>query len=168
MQDLVNDLLDGLPHDRAAALGTVRLADASPQQPHMVVDLVDGSDRRAGIAGGGLLVYRYRGRETFDEIDIRLIHLAEELTGIGGERLDVAALPLRVDGIEGKRRLARPGEPRDDDELVPGYLDRDVLQVVLSSAADDDLVSGHASAPSLPGQGAYASASSLSRLIVSS
>ena len=46
------------------------------------------------------------GREALDGVDVGLAHLLEELPRVGGERLDVAALPLGVDGVEGERRLA--------------------------------------------------------------
>src|SRR5690606_17831800 len=65
---------------------------------------------------------------------------------IRGHRLDVPALPLGVDGVEGKRRLARARQAGDDDELIPRKIDVDVLPVVYTGAADRDaLVEIHAS-----------------------
>jgi hypothetical protein len=55
-------------------------------------------------------------------------------------RLDVPALPLGVDRVEGQRRLARSGQPGDDHQRVARQADRDVLEVVLTSARDDDRV----------------------------
>ena len=40
------------------------------------------------------------GRQALDEVDVGLVHLAEELPGVGGERLDVAALALGEDRVE--------------------------------------------------------------------
>ena len=40
-------------------------------------------------------------------LDVGLLHHLEELARIGRERLDVAALPLGIDGVEGEARLAR-------------------------------------------------------------
>ena len=37
---------------------------------------------------------------------------AEELAGVGGQRLDVAPLALGVDRVEGQGRLARAGQAR--------------------------------------------------------
>ena len=59
-QDLVDDLLDGLPLDLPAAGGAVRMADPGEQQTEVVVDLGDGSDRRARVPAGALLVDRDR------------------------------------------------------------------------------------------------------------
>jgi hypothetical protein len=57
-----------------------------------------------GLREAALLVDGDRGREALDEVDVGLVHLPQELAGVGGERLDVAALPLGVDGVEGERR----------------------------------------------------------------
>ena len=77
-------------------------------------------------------------------VDIRLFHEAEELAGVSGEGLDVAALALGVDGVESEGGLARAGEARDHDELVARDVDVDVLEVVLSGAAHGNVVEGHA------------------------
>src|SRR5690242_21543059 len=48
-----------------------------------------------------------------------------------------------VDRVEGQRRLARAGQAGDDHQFVAGDDDVDVLQVVLASTLDDDLVERH-------------------------
>jgi hypothetical protein len=73
-------------------------------------------------------------------VDVGLVHLAEELAGVGGEALDVAALALGVDRVESQRGLAAPGEARYDDHHVPRQGDGHVLQVVLARPPHDDLV----------------------------
>ncbi|MGC0425475.1 hypothetical protein RKD32_001830 [Streptomyces sp. SAI-195] len=143
LQDLVHDGLRRLARDRPAALGTVRLADAGEEQTQVVVDLGDGADRGARVARGRLLVDGDRRGEALDEVDVRLVHLAEELPGVGGERLHVAPLALGEDRVEGQGGLARPGQAREDDERVARQVERDVLQVVLARATDDETV-GHA------------------------
>src|SRR2546421_514969 len=81
-----------LPHDRPAADRAMRLAYTRPQQAQVVVDLGDGSDRRARVARGGLLVDRDRRREALDRVDVGLVHLTEELPRVGRQRLHVAPL----------------------------------------------------------------------------
>ena len=125
----------GAPADRA-----VRLADARPQQAQVVVDLGHRADRRARVARGRLLVDRDRRREPLDRVDVRLVHLAEELARVGRQRLDVAALPLGVDRVEREARLARSRQPGDHDQRVARQRQRDVLEVVLARPGDDDLV----------------------------
>ena len=80
------------------------------------------------------------GRQPLDEVDVGLVHLAEELAGVGRQRLDVAALALGEDRVERERGLARPGQAGEDDQAVPREVEGDVLEVVLAGAADDQLV----------------------------
>ena len=93
-----------LPGDRLAADRAVRPAGARPEQAQVVVDLGDGADGRAGVAVGGLLVDRHRRRQALDEVDVGLVHLAEELPGVRRQRLDVPALPLGEDRVERQAR----------------------------------------------------------------
>ena len=141
---LVDDLLRRLRGDRPPAVEAVRLADPRPQQAQVVVDLRDRADRRPRVARRRLLVDRDRRRQTLDRVDVGLVHLPEELARVRAQRLDITPLPLRVDRVERERRLARPGQPGDDHEGIARHGDRDVLEVVLARAGDDDLIlSGH-------------------------
>ncbi len=79
----VGDLLDRLALDRLAALGAVWVPDSRPEQAQVVVDLGDGPDGRPGVPRGRLLVDRDRRREAVDRVDVRLLHQAEELAGVG-------------------------------------------------------------------------------------
>ena len=141
--DLVGHLVDRLLGDRPPADRAVRLADPGEEEAQVVVDLGHGADRRARVLRGALLVDRDRRRQTLDGVDVRLLHLAEELAGVGGERLDVAALALGVDGVEGERRLPRAGEAGEDDQPVAGYDEVDALEVVLAGTANRYPVDGH-------------------------
>ena len=140
-QHLVDDLLRGLPGDVFPAHRAVRSAGAGVEQAQVVVNLGDGADRRARIAVGGLLVDRNRRGQTLDEIDVGLVHLTEELPGIGAQRLDVAALSLGEDGVERQRGLPRPGQPGEHDQSVPGKVEVDAAEVVLAGTLDDQPVS---------------------------
>ena len=146
--DLIDDLLGRLGRDRPPAVEAVWLADPRPQQAQVVVDLGDGADRRPRVARGRLLVDRDGRRQALDRVHVRLVHLPEELARVRRQRLDVAALPLGVDRVERQRRLARPREARDHHQRVPRQGDRDVLQVVLARAGDDEILgTGHKTAP---------------------
>ena len=138
LEDAVDDLLRGLALEAGAVVGAVLDADPGVQQPEVVVDLGDRAHRRPRVAAGRLLVDRDRRRQPLDHVDVGLVHLAEELAGVGAQRLDVAALALGVDRVEGEARLARPGQACEHDELVARNLDVDVLQVVLSGTTDID------------------------------
>ena len=102
-----------LAGDRTSADRTVRLADARVEQAQVVVDLGDGADGGARVARRRLLVDGDGRREAVDRVDVGLLHHLEELARVGGERLDVAPLPLGVDRVEREARLARAGEPGD-------------------------------------------------------
>ena len=138
LHHLVDDLLRGLPADRAPAVGAMRVSDPGVQHPQVVVDLGDGADRRAGVPRGRLLVDRDGRREPLDEVDVGLLHLPEELPGVGGQGLHVPPLALGVDRVEGEGGLAGAGQPREHDQAVTGELQRDVLEVVLTGAVDDE------------------------------
>ena len=106
-QHLVDDLLRSLAGDPLTADRAVRCAGPGVQQTQVVVDLGDGADRRPRVAVGRLLVDGHRRGQPLDEVDVRLVHLPEELAGVGRERFDVAPLPLGKDGVERQRRLSR-------------------------------------------------------------
>ncbi len=136
--DAVDHLRDGLALDRQPGGRRVGHADARPQQPHVVVDLGDGADGGARIARGGLLLDGDGRRQAVDLVDVRLLHHLEELPRVGRQALDVAALALGIDGVEGERRFARAGQAGEHDQLVARNVEVDVLEVMLARAADGD------------------------------
>ncbi len=141
--DLFHDLLRRLCFDSFPANRAVGDADAGIEQAQIVVNLGDGAHRRARVVADTLLVNRDRGGQPFDLIDVRLIHLAQELAGVGGQRLDITALAFGKDRIEGERTLAAAAQPGDDDELITGDRHINVLQVVRACAAHNNLVLRH-------------------------
>ena len=71
-----------------------------------------------------------------DGIDLGLVHALEKLARVGRERLDVSALALGVDRVEGEGRLAAPAGAGDDAEFADGEIDIDALEVVLVGSTD--------------------------------
>ncbi len=119
----------------------VGLTGAGEEQAEIVVDLRCGRDGRTRIAAGAALLDGDRGGQARDIADRRLLHLFEELPGVGTERFDVLAPALGVDRVERQRTLARAADARDDHELVARDAQADVLEVVLGGTGDrDDLV----------------------------
>ena len=141
-QHLLDDLVEALTGDRPAADRAVRPPDPRIEEAEVVVDLRHRADRRPRVSRRGLLVDRDRRREPVDRVDVRLLHHLEELACVRGERLDVSALPLRVDRVEREARLPGAREAGDADEGIPRERDGDVLEVVLAGAVDDELI-GH-------------------------
>ena len=81
-------------------------AAAGVQKAEVIVDFCCGRYSGAGVAGLVLLLDGDGGGEAVHVVDIGLFDALEELAGVGGEGLDVAALAFGVDGIEGERGLA--------------------------------------------------------------
>ena len=121
----IHHLLDGLRRDFFAALKAEGASDAGKQQTQIVVNLRHGADGGSRIVAGALLLDGNGRRQAFDRIDVGLAHLFKELPGIGRERFDIPSLAFGVDRVEGQRRLARPAQAGDDDELVARDLDID-------------------------------------------
>ncbi len=135
-----DDLVDGVVSDDAAAVQAGDGAAAGVEQAEVVVDLGGGGDGGAGIAGLVLLLDGDGGGEAVHVVDVGLFDALEKLAGVGGERFDVAALALGVDGVEGERGFAGAGDAGDDGEGVVRDVDVDALEVVGAGAADGDLV----------------------------
>ena len=137
-RQLARDGLGGVAPHRRAAAAAVQLRAARVQQLQVIVELGHRADRRARRAHRIGLVDRDRGRDAFDRVDLRLVHAVEELARVRRERLDVAALAFGVQRVEDERRLAAARNAGDDDQLVRRQLEREVLEIVLARAADDD------------------------------
>ena len=139
----IDDALERLRRDLAAAVGTVRHADVGKEQTQIIVDLGDRADGRAGVRAGRLLLDGDSRRQALDQIDVRLLHLLEKLARVGRQRLDVAPLPFRIQRVERQRRLARARQTGDDHQLVAGDVDVDFLEVVHARAAHRDPIVRH-------------------------
>ena len=118
LENAVNDLVGGLLTDLLAADRAVRNADAGVKQTQIVVDLRDRAHRGARILGGGLLVDGDRGRKPLHRVQVRLVQLTQEHTGVGGKRLHEAAMPLGIERIKGERGLSRARKAGQNDQLV--------------------------------------------------
>ncbi len=116
------------------------MADTRPEKAHVVVDFGDGADGGARVAAGAFLVDGNRRGQAVDVVDVRFFHLAEELAGVRREGLNVATLALGEDRVERQRGLAGAGETGKDNELVSWDVDIDVFEVVLTSAANADVL----------------------------
>ena len=116
--DLIHDLIHRLPSDLPAALRTVRNTDPGIQQPEIIINLRHRSHRRTGIPVGRFLVNGNGRRQPFDPLHIRLLHLPQKLPCIRRQGFHISSLPLRIDGVKGKRGLPGPGQPRKHHKLI--------------------------------------------------
>jgi len=138
----VDDLLDRLRLDALSAVRAVGNPHARIEQAQVVGDLGDRAHRGSRRLREGPLLDGDGRAEALDAFDVGLRQLLQELPCVGAERLDVAALPLGVDRVEGERRFAGAARPRQNDDLAPGQAHTDVLQVVLPGADDDETIHG--------------------------
>ena len=80
----------------------VSLADPGKEQAQIVVNFSGGGNRRTRIARAVFLPYGNGRRDAFDQVNVRLLDPFQKLPGIGGERFDIAALSLCIDGVKGQ------------------------------------------------------------------
>ncbi len=108
------------------------------EQPQIIVNLRRGRDGRTRIRAGTALLDGDGRRESFDVVHLGLLHLVEELARVGREGLYVFPLSLGKNSVERERRFPRTAQSGDHHQLVAGHFQREVLQVVLTRAADSD------------------------------
>lgn len=115
-------------------------AHASIEQAEVIIYLSYGSYSASRVVADASLVDRHGGTQTFNLIHIWFFQLAEKLSRIGRQRLNIAPLPLGEYCVERQRGLSRSREPCDHHELVSWDLDVDILQVMFASTANDYLI----------------------------
>jgi hypothetical protein len=141
-QRLVDHLADGLRGQVDAMARAARQAGARVQQPQVVVDLGHRAHRGARIVRAALLLDGDGRRQTLDAVDVGLVHDGQELARVGRQRLDVAALPLGIERVEGQRGFARARQSREHDQPLARQIEVDIGQIVGAGAADADGLHG--------------------------
>ena len=132
----VDHLTHGLGGQVDLMIGAAGRPRARIQEADVIVDLGDRAHGRARVVRGGFLLDGNGRGQPFDRIDVRLLHHRQELARVSRQGLDVAALALRVDGVEGEGGLTRTGQPGQDDQPIPRQIEIDILQVVGPGAPD--------------------------------
>ena len=139
VEDVAEDVLDGMGPDFQAAHGGIGPADAGEEEPQEVVDFRGGGDGGAGVPDVHLLLDGDGRGDALDHLHVGLGHAAQELAGIGGKALGETALALGEQRVEREGRLAAPGNARDHHEPVPRNLHRYVLEVIDLRPPYDDI-----------------------------
>ncbi len=137
-QQLGHDRLRRLRLNRNVALRTVLRTQLHEQQAQEMVHL--GNRRHGALpsSAAGALLDGHRRRDAENGIHVRARRRLHELAGIGVERLQVAALPLGKQDVEGHRALAAAADPGDHRELVARYAHVDTPEVVLARVLNAD------------------------------
>ena len=110
----------------------------SEEQTQVILNLGDRAHRGTGVVARGLLIDRNSRGQAFDRIDIRLIDLAEELTGVSRQTLDITALTFGKDRVERQRALAAPTHTGEHHHLVARNGDIHVFEIVLARSPHPD------------------------------
>ena len=107
------------------------------------MELGSGAHGRAGGLHGVFLLQGDGRGDVADEVYLGSLNALQKLPGVGGQRLDIAPLPLGKKGIKGEGGLPRTRDPGDHRELPPGDGAGDVLEVVGAGTDDFDVFPGH-------------------------
>ena len=99
----LDNTLFGVLYHLFARSVTVCSAGTGKEQAHVVVNLGGGAYGGARILIGSLLFDADDRRKTRNLVDIRPLHSAQEVAGIGRECLDIAALALSKNSVESQR-----------------------------------------------------------------
>jgi len=134
-EDAVGDLVRGIAANLSATLYAESLAATGEEEAEVVVDFGGGGYGGTRIPCGVFLADGDGRGDAGDLVHIRLFHALEELAGVGGKRLDIAALAFGVDGVKGEGGFAGAADAGDDRKGFVGNFDGDVFQVVDASTA---------------------------------
>src|SRR5258708_8240346 len=87
-----------------------------------------------------MLLDRDCWRQSFEGVDIRLLHHREELPGVRRQRFDIAPLTLGINGVEGERGLAGTRKAGEDDQSIARQVEIDIFQVMGPGTPDADIL----------------------------
>ena len=104
-QNLINNILRCLLRNSFPTIRAMRAPCSREEETKVVIYLGNCSHCRSRISIRGFLINRDSRGKSLNKIYIGLIHLAQELSGICRERLDIASLAFRKDRVKGKGRL---------------------------------------------------------------
>ena len=126
----IHDLGVGVAHQFLAGDGRICGGCLGEEQAQEIGNFSDGADRTPRVVAGGFLLNGDDGAQAVHTLHFGLFKYAHEVLGIGRQGVHVAALALRIDGVEGKGTLATPAEAGNHRELPAGDVYVDPLQVV--------------------------------------
>ncbi len=140
---LVHHLIQALTDNRLPALITMRGSDSGKQQPQVVIDFRNRPNGGPGVVACGFLLNGNGWGKTFNKIHVRLFHALQKLARISGEGFHITSLAFGIQGIEGQRGFSGSRQAGDHDQPVSGNIHINILQVVLSGAANSDAIRCH-------------------------
>ena len=140
--DKVNHVLRRLTLHLLSANGAEGVAHSGEEHPQVVVDLRRRADGGAGGPIGDPLLDCDGRRDAEDIVHLRLGHLGDKLSGVDTQALDVAPLPLSIEGVEGERTLSRATQTGEYGVVVSRDREGDILQIIDPDAVRHDILLG--------------------------
>ena len=127
LHEEIHHLVHGLLLNLSSAHGTMGQPHSCIEKTHIIVDFRDCTYRGTRISVCRFLVNGNRGRKSLYKLHIRLFHLSEELPRVGGKRLHIAPLSLRINRIECKRGLAGARKSGKNHQRISRNIQIDML-----------------------------------------
>ena len=140
LQNQVYELLFGIVDHLLLRVVGVGVGHAGVEQAQEVINLRDRAHRGTRVLVDGLLFDGNHRVEAGNLINVGMLHVADEMTGVRGVGLHIAALSLGVDGVKRQRRLATPAQSGDDHQLLLRDCQRHIFQIVLTRTRDNKRV----------------------------
>ena len=134
--------IEALRLDRHIAIRAILRPELHEQQPQEMVYFSESADRGFAPAAARALLDGDGGRDSVDRIHVGTRGRLDELSCVGIEGFEIAALAFGKHDVEGERRLARARDSRHDSKPVARYLDIDILEIVLPRVVDPNRVIG--------------------------
>jgi len=125
---------------RHATGRTVAGAETSIEHPQEVRNLRQGSQGGTGTRHLEPLTDGNGRAQALDGIDFRRIQALQKLTRPCRQRFQIPPLAFGEECVESEGGFSGPAYAGNHDELVAGKGNIDVLEIVLASAANDDMV----------------------------
>ena len=88
------------------------------ENPQVIVNFGRGGKSGAGRSASLALLDCEGGRKTLDRIYGGCGQLRKVVSGVGGKALEITALSLGINGVEGERRFSRARGTRKDNQLM--------------------------------------------------
>ena len=106
------------------------------QQPQIIVNFSHSAHSGTRVVAGGFLFNGNGGGQPLDQIHIGFFHQLQELAGVCRQTFHVTALAFGIQSVECQAGFARARQPGQHHKRVAGQVERNVFQVVGSSATN--------------------------------
>ena len=120
------------------SFGIADLPELGVEQPDKLKNFGDGGHGTFSSAARDPLLNGDRGWNAGDRIDIRPLQLLDELPRVGVEAVEITALALGKEKIEGQCRFTGAAQAGHDGHLVKLDIDGKVLKIVMARTANLD------------------------------